>query len=59
MLNNGKKEGLRGESTLQRGHFGHFHDMYIMYISKKCVAFNFGFRFDILIFTKLMISNII
>jgi hypothetical protein len=31
-----------GESTLQGGHFGHFHDMYIKYIFAKCIAFNFG-----------------
>jgi hypothetical protein len=34
-----------GENTLQGGHFGHFHDMYIKYISTKCVAFIFGFHF--------------
>jgi hypothetical protein len=34
-----------GESTLRGGHFGHFHDMYVMYISAKHVAFNFGFHF--------------
>jgi len=43
-----------GENTLQGGHFGHFHDMYVKYISAKCIGFNFGF--DILIFTNLMIS---
>jgi hypothetical protein len=45
-------------------HFGHFDDMYVKYISIKHVAFNFGFHFsvfglDILIFTKLMTSNIV
>jgi hypothetical protein len=34
-----------GENTLQGGHFGHFHDMYVMYIFTKHVAFNFGFHF--------------
>jgi hypothetical protein len=33
--------------------------MYIKYILTKYIAFNFGFGIDILIFTKLMISNII
>jgi hypothetical protein len=41
-----------GEKTLQGGHFGHFHDMYVKYISTKHIGFNFGF--DILIFTKLI-----
>jgi hypothetical protein len=38
--------------------------MYIKYIFAKCIPFNFGFHFlvfglDILIFTKLMVYNII
>jgi hypothetical protein len=35
---------VKGESTLQGGHFGHFHDMYVKYISTKHIAFNFGFH---------------
>jgi hypothetical protein len=27
------------------GHVGHFHDMYVKYISTKCITFNFGFHF--------------
>ncbi len=34
-----------GESTLEGGHFGHFHNMYVKYIFAKCIAFNFGFHF--------------
>jgi hypothetical protein len=34
-----------GENTLQGGHFGHFHDTYVKYISAKHIAFNFGFHF--------------
>jgi hypothetical protein len=51
-----------GENTIRGGHFGHFHNMYVMYTFAKCVAFNFGFilvfGLDILIFTKLLIFNI-
>jgi hypothetical protein len=36
----------QGESTLGGGgHFGHFHNMYVMYNFAKHVAFNFGFHF--------------
>jgi hypothetical protein len=35
----------KGESTLQRGHFGRFHNIYIKYISTKHITFNFGFHF--------------
>jgi hypothetical protein len=31
-----------GENTLQGGHFGHFHEMYVIYIFTKCVTFNFS-----------------
>ncbi len=34
-----------GESTLQGGYFGHFHDTYVKYISTKHIAFNFWFDF--------------
>jgi hypothetical protein len=37
---------VQGESTLQ-GHFGHFPNMYVMYIFAKCVAFYFGFTFGV------------
>jgi len=43
-----KKEPLvvtKGENTLQGGHFEHFQNMYVMYISAKHVAFTFGFHF--------------
>ncbi len=33
------------ENTLRGGHFGHFHNMYVMYIFAKHVAFNFAFHF--------------
>ncbi len=36
---------VMGETTLQGGHFGHFHDMYVKYISTKHIAFDFGFDF--------------
>jgi hypothetical protein len=36
---------LMGESTLRGGHVGHFHDMYVKYISTKCIVFNFEFHF--------------
>jgi hypothetical protein len=36
---------VKAESTLQGGRFGHFHDMYVKYISTKHIAFNFGFNF--------------
>ncbi len=49
--------GEGGESTLWGGHFGHLHNMYVKYIFAKCITFNFGF--DFLIFTNLMISNVI
>jgi len=52
----------QGENTLGGGgHFGHFHNMYVMYNFAKHVAFNWVsllvFGLDILIFTKLMINN--
>ncbi len=28
-------------------HFGHFHDIYVKYVSTNCIAFNFGFTFDV------------
>jgi hypothetical protein len=37
--------GSHGENTLWGGHFGHFHDMYVMYIFAKLVTLNFGFHF--------------
>jgi hypothetical protein len=37
--------GFHGENTLQGGHFGHFHNMYVIYISTKLVTLNFGFQF--------------
>jgi hypothetical protein len=43
--------GVEGETHYHPGgggggwNFGHFHDMYVMYIFVKCVAFNFGFHF--------------
>ncbi len=37
----------RGESTLWGNHFGHFHDIYVKYVSTNCIAFNFGFTFDV------------
>ncbi len=36
---------LQGWKHTMRGHFGHFHDIYVMYIFTKRVAFNFGFHF--------------
>jgi hypothetical protein len=41
---------MKGENTFREGgggewHFGHFDDMYVMYIFAKHVAFNFGFHF--------------
>ncbi len=62
MMNISTTFGL-GESTLQGGHFGHFHEMYVKYISTNVlhliwVSF-LVFGFDIFIFKKLMTSNII
>jgi hypothetical protein len=37
---------MLGENTWG-GHFGHFHNMYVLYISIKRVAFNLGFFFGI------------
>jgi hypothetical protein len=34
-----------GENTLWGGHFGHFHDTYVKYISTKHITFNFEFHF--------------
>jgi hypothetical protein len=38
-------------TTHQRGrgrwHFGHFHNMYVMYIYAKCVVFILGFTFGV------------
>jgi len=37
---------MKGENTLGGGeHFGHFDNMYVMYIFAKHVAVNFGFHF--------------
>jgi hypothetical protein len=38
-------DGSHVENTLCGGHFGHFHDMYVMYIFAKLVLLNFGFHF--------------
>jgi hypothetical protein len=37
--------GSHGENTLRGGHFGHFHDMFVMYIFAKLITLNFGFHF--------------
>jgi hypothetical protein len=55
---------LMGQSTLLMSQLGQFDDMCIKYIFAKCIAFYFGvfffvFGLDILIFTKLVIFNII
>jgi len=42
---NSKIDLYQGEITLRGGHFGHFHNIYVKYISAKCIAFNFGFHF--------------
>ncbi len=39
------QHATQGESTIQGGQLGHFHNMYVMYIFAKHVAFNFGFHF--------------
>jgi hypothetical protein len=38
-------EGSKGWKHTIKGHFGHFHNMYAMYIFTKYVAINFGFHF--------------
>jgi hypothetical protein len=40
-------EQVNGESTLQGGHFGHFHDMYVMYILQNMLHLILGFTFGV------------
>jgi len=36
-----------GENIIWGGHFGHFHNMYVMYFFAKCATFNSRFHFGV------------
>jgi hypothetical protein len=40
-LGDGIVNNIKGENTLRMGHFGHFKDMYVMYIFAN-MGFTFG-----------------